>query len=212
MIQDFGSIWEMLWDMIVYLPRTIVDLFRYGEVNGGGLLATIILAALLIAAVRFGGPYLRALTARRRAIGAIKRICKARGIAVTVRRGAAASLFSRDDGADLLLTGEPYRGAVKFFPCVKRGMYVHFLDSKACLIARHAIDSREAAGREGAVQIAFVEEADEKIWLFIPRAAELTRQRANGEKAPIREGEAAFDLHLHSEGTLLRRLESIPRS
>ncbi len=202
MSKDFGSIWEMLWDMIVYLPRTVVDLFRYGEVNGGGLLLALVLLAALIAAVRFGGPHLRVLFARRQAIAAIRRICAERNIAVTIFRG-------RGDGADLLLIGEAYRGAVKFFPGVGRDRHVHFLDAEICLIARHVIDPRAADAREGAVQLAFQVEADEKIWLFVPRAAELTRQRANGEKTPIREGEAAFGIYMHSEGSLLRRLESI---
>ena len=135
MSKDFGSIWEILWDMIVYLPRTVVDLFRYGEINGGGLLLTLILLAVLIAAVRFGGPYLRALSARRRAITAIRRICAERNIGVTVFRG-------RGDGADLLLIGGAYRGAVKFFPGIERDRHVHFLDAETCLIARHGIDPR----------------------------------------------------------------------
>jgi hypothetical protein len=205
MVKDFGSIWEMLWDMIVYLPRTLVDLFRYGEINGGGLLVTVILFAVLIAAVRFGGPYFRTLIARRRVIAAIRRICAERGITVTVRHG-------RHDGADLLLVGDAYRGAVKFFPCIGRGMHVHFLDADTCLISPNVIDVRTVTDRTRTVPLTFSADADEKIMLFIPRAAELTRQRPNGEKAQIRESEMAFDLYLHSEGTLLRRLESIPRS
>ncbi|MBQ3126875.1 MAG: hypothetical protein IJC15_07370 [Clostridia bacterium] len=204
MSKDFGSIWEMLWDMIVYLPRTVADLFRYGEINGGGLLVVLVLLVLLIAAGRFGLPYLKTQTARRRAIAAIKRVCAERKIAVTVCRG-------RHDGADLLLTGETYRGAVKFFPCRKREMHVHFLDAETCLLSPHAIDLR-SADSDSAVQLSFAVDADEKILLFIPRAAELTRQRPNGEKAPIREGDEACGLILHSEGTLLRRLESLPRT
>lgn len=202
MSKDFGSIWEMLWDMLVYLPRTVVDLFHYGEVNGIGLLLTLVLLAVLVAAVRFGGPHLRAMTARRRAVAAIRRTCAERGIAVSVSHG-------KQKGADLLLVGETYRGAVKFFPGVGRDRYVHFLDAETCLVARHVIDPRSADARAGAVQLAFRAESCEKIWLFVPRAAELTQQRANGEKAPIREGEAAFGIYMHSEGSLLRRLDAI---
>ena len=223
LVADFGNtnIFEMLGEFFKSLPELLLWLLMAFASNLYWIIPAVLIIAVLVWVKLYAEVY-----KERKAF--IRELSKWNA---EIKTSAFASLFAKKDSSDIILTSTKGKKlALKFFPCTKKRMNVHFFDAENCIVSQNVIqiDGREITGLGGeqnakaisekisrdtrtkALNLSFKAYNEcEKVLIFIPSASKITYVKPSGDVIEIRDGDNVFGIKLTSKGTFIRFLEEV---